>query len=139
MKTKSYTWILDTSSPIARMGLMKGSDLVDVLEWEAGRELSKTFFSNLEKLFANNKVSLTDIGKIVAVRGPGTFTGLRIGISIVNAFAFALDTPISGIIQEKSMSLEEIYLAGRDDSDREGILTPFYDREPNITKKKRVL
>ena len=153
------TLAIDTSDKIARFGLFQGDKLADHLEWEAHRELSKTFYSKLDELLGRSKLSYQNLGSIIVVRGPGSFTGLRIGIVIVNAFAYALGVETAGVIQKEKMSshsviparqrsgkhpvgiqkmsLEEIYSAGKKDLKKGQTLEPFYGREPNITTKKK--
>lgn len=130
------TLVIDTSDKVARFGLFKDDKLIDELEWEAHRELSKTFHLKLDDLLGRNGLSYNDIKSIIVVRGPGSFTGLRIGIVIVNAFSYALGIKTSGVIQKKRTDIEEIYFMGKRDLKTGQIIEPFYGREPNITQKK---
>lgn len=50
----------------------------------------------IEKVFKKSGMSLREIDKIKVETGPGSFTGLRVGISIANAFSFALGKKING-------------------------------------------
>ncbi len=144
------TLVIDTSDKVARFGLFQDDKLVDTLEWEAHRELSKTFYAKLDELLERNKLSYQDLDSIIVVCGPGSFTGLRIGTVIVNAFAYALEIETAGVIQPpchsgldpeskplKKLTLEEIYNAGKKDLKKGRTLEPFYGREPNITAKKK--
>lgn len=49
----------------------------------------------IEKSLKKNNLEIKDIDKIYVKRGPGSFTGLRIGISIANALSFALQKSIN--------------------------------------------
>ncbi len=162
------TLVIDTSDKVARFGLFQNK-LVDKIEWVAHRELSKTFYLKLEELLDRNKLSYQDLDSIIIVRGPGSFTGLRISIVIVNAFSYALEIETAGVIQKEkmlpppvipaeegiqslankpqqesrctqreSLTLEEIYIAGKNDLKKGQIIEPFYGREPNITTKKNL-
>jgi len=129
--------VIDTSEEVSRFGLFQDDNLVDKLEWEAHRELSKTFYAKLDELLGKNKLGYSDLNAIIIVSGPGSFTGLRIGIVIVNAFSYALGIETSGVVQKKKMSVEEIYNAGKKELKKGQIIEPFYGREPNITVKKK--
>ena len=129
------TLVLDTSHPKARLGLFASSKLVDSIEWEAGRELSKTFFTYLEKLFKNNNRKSEELCRIIVVKGPGSFTGLRIGVAIANTFSYALSIPIIGVVTKRNLGLDEIFCKAKNITEEKQIV-PFYDREPNITKRK---
>ena len=50
----------------------------------------------IEKLFKQNSINLKDINRIRVNTGPGSFTGLRVGISIANSLGFFLRIPING-------------------------------------------
>lgn len=129
--------VIDTSNKTARFGLFQDEKLKDSLEWEAHRDLSKTFYIKLDELLGRNKFGYNDFNSIIVVRGPGSFTGLRIGIVIVNTFSYALDIKTAGVIQKEKMSLEEIYKTGKKELKKSQIIEPFYGREPNITVKKK--
>lgn len=136
------TLVIDTSDKTARFGLFADGKLVDSIEWEAHRELSKTFYIKLDKLLGQNDLKYQDLDSIVIVRGPGSFTGLRIGVVIVNTFSYALGIETAGVIlsppsfPRRRESLEEIYNNGKKDLKNGQIIEPFYGREPNITQKK---
>ena len=50
----------------------------------------------IEKLLNKHKLKPKDISAIEVETGPGSFTGLRVGISVANALSFALGIPING-------------------------------------------
>ncbi|MDO8507171.1 MAG: tRNA (adenosine(37)-N6)-threonylcarbamoyltransferase complex dimerization subunit type 1 TsaB [bacterium] len=129
--------VIDTSDRVARLGIFQDDKLADKIEWEAHRELSKTFYTKLDELLGRNSLSCNDLSSIIVVRGPGSFTGLRIGIVIVNAFSYSLGVETAGVIQKEKMPLEEIYNVGKKDLKKGQIIEPFYGREPNITTKKK--
>jgi tRNA threonylcarbamoyladenosine biosynthesis protein TsaB len=49
----------------------------------------------VQKLLDRNKLSITELEKIEVSRGPGSFTGLRVGVSIANALGFLLKIPVN--------------------------------------------
>jgi len=84
-----------TDKPEAEIGLFDGQKKVDYLEWPAHRELSATIHQKVDELLAKNKLQYQDLTGVAVYEGPGSFTGLRIGISVANALAFSLDIPIT--------------------------------------------
>ena len=58
----------------------------------------------IEKLLKKNKVGINQIDEIKINKGPGSFTGLRVGVSIVNALSFLLKIPVN---EKKVGELEE--------------------------------
>src|SRR5579864_1237190 len=64
--------------------------------WEAGRELSAQILIKIEQLLKKSKIGFDGLSAIVVFQGPGSFTSLRIGISVANTMAYALSIPIVG-------------------------------------------
>lgn len=52
----------------------------------------------IEKILKEKKIKQSQINEIKVNKGPGSFTGIRIGISIANALGFALKIPVNGKI-----------------------------------------
>ena len=50
----------------------------------------------IEKLLKEKKIKLNQINEIKVNTGPGSFTGLRVGISVANALGFSLNIPVNG-------------------------------------------
>lgn len=64
----------------------------------------ESFFSHsiytmpmIESLFKENNLSINDLKKIIVINGPGSFTGIRIGLSIAKTMAYALNIDINTI------------------------------------------
>lgn len=125
---------LATDQPEAHMGVYEDSKLLEEVRWQAHRELSNTIFEKLRALLGTQKLEVTDIGGFVCYKGPGSFTGLRIGLSAVNGLAYALGAKIvttkGEIWQEEGLNR---LLNGKD----EKIAMPFYGAEANITTPKK--
>lgn len=60
-----------------------------------GREKAQVVLPTIERLLMKHKVALKDIDEIRVNTGPGSFTGLRVGISIANALSYALNIPVN--------------------------------------------
>ena len=75
-----------------------------------------------------------DLSGIVIFRGPGSFTGLRIGITTANTIAYAREIPIVGATGEnwRADGLEKLK-----NNQNDKIVMPEYGAEPNITKPKK--
>lgn len=57
---------------------------------------SQVVLPMFEKLLKNKSCNLTDLTEIEVNPGPGSFTGLRVGVSIANALGYALKIPVNG-------------------------------------------
>jgi tRNA threonylcarbamoyladenosine biosynthesis protein TsaB len=83
-----------TDKPDAEIGLYDGNQQLAYEMWQAHRELSNTIHVKIEALLKGQQKSLQDIQGIVCFKGPGSFTGLRIGLTVANALAYGLQVPI---------------------------------------------
>jgi len=126
---------LRTDNPHAELYLIDvdGTLLRDT-QWEAHRELSATIHTKMMQLLHDSGISLTDIRGIVFYKGPGSFTGLRIGVSVANALAASLKVPVIGVNGEDWLK------SGVDQCVRShgfSPIEPFYGSEAHITLPKK--
>lgn len=70
------------------------------------RTHSQVILPLVERLLEDTGLSLNEIDKIAVAAGPGSYTGLRIGIAAVKAMTFALDKPCCGISTLKALCTE---------------------------------
>lgn len=125
--------LLDTATPTCKLTLIDG-DWRFHDEWEAGRTLAKELLGYLQTTMAAQGKSWGDISGIVAFKGPGSFTGLRIGLTVLNTLADAQQIPIVGVVGEnwQKEGLERLK-SGHND----GIVLPEYGGEANITTPRK--
>jgi tRNA threonylcarbamoyladenosine biosynthesis protein TsaB len=124
---------LRTDAPEARLVLLDQTRQVDALVWTAGRHLAAELMSQIEVLLKRNHKDWPDITGLIVYRGPGSFTGLRIGATVANTAAYSLNVPVVG--------------ASGDDWIADGLealkhkktghyVVPEYGADPNITMPK---
>src|SRR5258706_7838815 len=83
-----------TDNPIAELGLYDDRKQLEYYVWEANRQLGTTIHVKIKALLERQGKTLNDVQGIACFQGPGSFTGLRIGLSLANALASALHVPI---------------------------------------------
>lgn len=123
-----------TDKEEAELYLYNDKQKLGKVKWQAHKELSKTIHSQIEKISAAADQALKDIEGIVCFKGPGSFTGLRIGLSVANALAYVSKVPI--VARKGEDWLEQginDLLTGKNDK----IATPFYGRLAATTKPKQ--
>ena len=86
---------LRTEKPEAEIGLYDGTKQLAYETWTAHRQLAETMHAKIRDLLETQSRTLRDLEGIVAFAGPGSFTGLRIGLTVANTLAYALDIPIT--------------------------------------------
>ena len=125
---------LRTEKPQAEIGLYLDNKKLDYLSWQAHRELSNTIHINIAKLLKQNKFDLKDIEGLVIYKGPGSFTGLRIGFSVANALAYSLEIPIVSTNEEDWIQQGVELLNSKQGAKQ---AQPFYGSEAHITEPKK--
>jgi tRNA threonylcarbamoyladenosine biosynthesis protein TsaB len=125
--------LLDTSTPICKLTLIDGDWRYDD-EWQADRTLARDLLAYLRDQLAKNGKTFADITGIGAFRGPGSFTGLRIGLTVLNTMADAESIPIVGGTDN---DWQNEVITKLSDGINEKIVLPFYGSEATITKPRK--
>lgn len=124
-----------TDKPEAELYLYKDQVLIDSLMWQAHRELSGTLLSKIDKLLSSNAVQKNDLAGIIAYQGPGSFTGLRIGLSVANTLAYSLNIVVVAVSGENWQKKALAELRQQQDYNRPA--TPLYGSEAHITQPRK--
>ncbi len=125
---------IKTDQPEAELYLFKDQKLVAEYSWLAGRELSGSLMIQIEEFLNSNVVELKNLNAIIVYEGPGSFTGLRIGIAVANSIAYSLDIPVkaSGGLKWAQKAIDKIeskkFTVGA---------VPVYGAPVNITKQRK--
>ena len=67
-----------------------------MIEQKIDHQKAQIVLPLMEELLKKHKLQLSDLNAITVNTGPGSYTGIRVGISIANALGFALQIPING-------------------------------------------
>ncbi|MBI4492270.1 MAG: tRNA (adenosine(37)-N6)-threonylcarbamoyltransferase complex dimerization subunit type 1 TsaB [Chloroflexi bacterium] len=87
---------LDTCTSIASLALFEGEVLAECT-WRAGREHSAQLLLEVDRALARLGRRPADLTAVAVAHGPGSFTGVRVGIALAKGLAFALDLPAYGV------------------------------------------
>lgn len=88
---------IDTSSKLCSVAILEDTNLIKKLELDNGLTHSETLMPLIKQLLNECKLSLNDIDLLVSDIGPGSFTGIRIGVSTCKAFSDSLNIPCVGV------------------------------------------
>jgi tRNA threonylcarbamoyl adenosine modification protein YeaZ len=88
---------IDTSSNNASLALIHEGVIVTELTWHCGQNHSVELMLRLTGLLEQASTTLRSLSGIVVARGPGSFNGLRVGISTAKGLSFSLGVPIVGV------------------------------------------
>ena len=95
---------IDTSSSICSVAILEDNKIIKEMHNFSEKEHSETLMPMIDELFKTTKLSLDNIGLIACSVGPGSFTGIRIGIATVKAFADAKNIPVVGVNSLEAMA-----------------------------------
>lgn len=88
---------IDTSSKLCGVGIFENEKLIDKIELNNGLTHSETLMPILKQILEKNSLVLKDFDLIAVNIGPGSFTGIRIGVATAKAFSDSLTIPCVGI------------------------------------------
>ena len=122
-----------TDKPEAELGLYEDDTQLHYETWLAHRQLAETIHIKISELLESQQRQLANIQGVVVFKGPGSFTGLRIGVTVANTLGYSLKVPV--VATEDPSWLEKgLQALQRGQDDR--IATPEYGAEPHITAPK---
>ena len=125
---------LRTDKPEAEVGLYTDHGQLAYEAWQAHRELGQTIHAKVHDLLASVGKDWADIGGIVGFQGPGSFTGLRIGLTVANALASGLAVPAVGAKGDDWIA-EGVGRLLRGEADAQ--VLPEYGSEAHITSPRK--
>ena len=88
---------VDTSSDRGSVAITGGGEVLGEVRLVSSIQHSERLFRSIDFLFDHVNITIQDIDVFAAARGPGSFTGLRVGLAAVEGFAFANDKPSVGV------------------------------------------
>ena len=89
-----YSILIDTADKLLAIGLSKDGKIVDSIVYEAWQRQSEFLISELDNLLKRNNISRDQISSVIASKGPGSYTGVRIALTVAKVMAFSLNIPL---------------------------------------------
>lgn len=135
---------IDTASSYLYSGIIQNDKLLIERKLNLARDLSTIAIDEVDKMFKEINFNPSDIDKIIVVSGPGSFTGIRIGMTLAKIYAYSLNKEITCITSLEAMnasySLEGLTIpiidarrgfvyAGIYDKDRELLPNQYISKE----------
>ncbi|MBP9852488.1 MAG: tRNA threonylcarbamoyladenosine biosynthesis protein TsaB [Patescibacteria group bacterium] len=123
-----------TDKPEAEIGLYDGLTQVQYTRWQAHRQLAETIHVTVDDSMKKQGITIHDIEGVLCFEGPGSFTGLRIGLTVGNALAEGLGIPVVASSGD-SWQDDGIQRLLRGENDR--VVVPHYGAPVHITAQKK--
>lgn len=122
-----------TDKPEAELYLLGNGSIKAEYRWHAHRQLSDTLLVKIEDLLSEQKLELKNVSGLIVYRGPGSFTGLRIGITVANTLSYSLNIPIVGSTGEDWLQADQKALTRASS----GVVVPEYGAPVHITQPRK--
>jgi len=127
--------VIDTSSNTASVTLSHKGEPFASLSWKTAQNHTMELLPNLLCLLQQAKLDISSIEAIIVAKGPGSFNGLRVGISTAKGLASALNIPLLGIntleAEAHSFAFTGLPLRPVHRAGREEIATALYQQNDN--------
>lgn len=123
--------LIDTASSRIVLGLYQDDTILKEIKEENDHQLSVRIFPLLDQLFQEKKLSPKEVDEIVVVTGPGSFTGVRIGVTIAKTYAWSFNKKIITVSELQCMASTEVdtdYCIPMIDARRNAVYAGIYDR-----------
>jgi tRNA threonylcarbamoyladenosine biosynthesis protein TsaB len=136
---------IETATDICSVALLKGDKMVALQENHEGNAHASQITLLIEAVMKDANMELKQLDAISVSKGPGSYTGLRVGVSTAKGLCYALDIPLIGINTLESLSHETIKkVNGKSqnanfcamlDARRMEVYCAVYDEKMNLVKK----
>ncbi len=123
-----------TDKPEAELALYEGAKRIGRIKWRAGRELSLTILARITELLREHNLDFHSLDGVIVYNGPGSFTGLRIGVSVANTLAYGLRIPIAA---SGAHGWPRVALSKLVQGENQRVVLPEYGAKPNISSPKK--
>lgn len=107
----SLTLALESSAKTASVALCNEDGLLAQSFQNSGLTHSRTLLPMVEDMLRNQGLSVSDLDLIAVSHGPGSFTGVRIGVSTVKGLAWAAEKPVCGVSTLEAMAYNAVGVA----------------------------
>jgi len=95
---------IDTTSELGSIAITQDERVVEEVVLESGDGFSHVLFGEIENLLVRNHLRLADIDGFASASGPGTFTGVRVGLTAVKGLAEAMSRKVVAVSNLKAMA-----------------------------------
>ena len=131
----NYILNIETATTVCSVSLSKNGELIAFKELNAGYTHAENLHSFIQNVLEAGAVSVNDLRAVAVSKGPGSYTGLRIGVSAAKGLAYALNIPLISLDTLQVMAEHELLDKNNDsfycpmiDARRMEVFTALYDK-----------
>lgn len=102
--TFALTLAIDITTPSGSLALTRNGHLLEEFTLEAPTGYGEIVFAAIDGLLKRHSMTIQDVHLIAVATGPGTFTGVRMGLTLAQGLAEALNIPVCGVSNLKALA-----------------------------------
>ena len=133
---------IDTSTSFFTLSILTDDEILYNHYIESKNDVASKVIPTLDKALTELNLEIKDIDKIFVINGPGSFTGVRIGVTVAKTIAWAKNIPIIPISSLEFIATtdtEKQFLVPMIDARRGNVFAAIYDQELNIIKEDQLI
>lgn len=132
---------VDTTADFGSIALMKGDQTIEEVHMHSTDGFAHLIFQQMEQLLARHEMPLNRIDCFAAASGPGSFTGVRVGLSAVKGLADAMSKPVVAVSNLKAIASfgTQMLRAVVMDARRGEVFGAVYDDAGNVVMEEQVM
>ena len=111
--------VIDTSNHVLGVAIMKNDQVIGQIMTNLTKNHSVRLMPAIDKLMAEVGMRVEELDRIAVAKGPGSYTGVRIGLTTAKTLAWALGTPVVGVSSLEALSYQGRFF--------DGFVCPFFD------------
>lgn len=135
---------IETATQVCSVALSKDKEILAIEESFEKNAHSRNLILFIEKVFNKAKLKLSDLDAVAISKGPGSYTGLRIGVSTAKGLCYSLEKPLISVNTLQAMAFGASQLKMEDalycpmiDARRMEVYTALYDKANNEIRNTR--
>ena len=131
---------IETATKNCSVSISKQGQLIDIIEYVGeGYSHAEKLHVFMQEILANNNLSTKNLQAVAVSKGPGSYTGLRIGVSAAKGLAFALQIPLISVDTLGSLARQvtkmDVLIIPMIDARRMEVYAGIYDSDYNTVRQ----
>lgn len=134
--------LIDTTSSFITVGIVENNKVLYFFHELLERDIASKIMPIIDEGLKKSNLELNNIDKLFICNGPGSFTGIRVGVTIGKTIAWALKkeiVPISSLELMATTKFSTDYIIPMIDARRGNVFSGVYDKNLNVIKEERII